>query len=420
MKQEPNDGHHRRSRWRRLWSSHVLPQRSWEVRTKILITWVRTTCEAAADRSRMGSQDAKHEVNEQLGLAESYLEQRATLLTWWRGTRVEGATGHARAATVSMIHVVDDEQLVGISARLLTVIDHYLSPTCPERRAIRSWVDSLESQDQPRRTNLLRRRRKPATVSTQTRDELAVALQAAYDNAAANDHRLHRFQGMLIGGALVLLALVLLLTLIGWREPDVIPLCFPDPDAPTDVTATESKSDTATVDGTPEVEETVVCPSSDSPTVATVNQATSDGAAIQSAPPNASERASGADVATVVLFGFVGAALTSVVFVTHQAPPTSVPVSSIRVFQAVLKGATGMLTAVLGLLFLRAGVVPGFTRIDTRSQILVYAVVFGAAQHLVTRLIDARSDVLVSAVTVTPTGEPADGRPSRSSGDQIT
>jgi hypothetical protein len=79
-----------------------------------------------------------------------------------------------------------------------------------------------------------------------------------------------------------------------------------------------------------------------------------------------------------------------------------------------------MLTAVLGLLFLRAGVVPGFTRIDTRSQILVYAVVFGAAQHLVTRLIDARSDVLVSAVTVTPAGEPADSRPSRSSGGQIT
>jgi hypothetical protein len=42
--------------------------------------------------------------------------------------------------------------------------------------------------------------------------------------------------------------------------------------------------------------------------------------------------------------------------------------------------------------------VPGFTRIDTRSQILVYAVVFGAAQQLVTRLIDARSDSLLDSV----------------------
>lgn len=58
-----------------------------------------------------------------------------------------------------------------------------------------------------------------------------------------------------------------------------------------------------------------------------------------------------------------------------------------------------MLTAVVGLLFLRAGVVPGFTRIDTRSQILVYAVVFGAAQHLVTTFIDRRCNELVEAVT---------------------
>jgi hypothetical protein len=225
---------------------------------------------------------------------------------------------------------------------------------------------------------------------------------------------------MLIGGATVLLTLVGALTLIGWLEPDVIPLCFPDPDAPTDVTATGTDADAVSADETVEVEETVVCPSSDSPTVATVDESTRDGVATRSAAPKASDRASGADVATVVLFGLIGAALTSISFLIRRAPPTSVPVSSIRVFQAVLKAATGMLTAVLGLLFLRAGVVPGFTRIDTRSQMLVYAVVFGAAQHLVTRLIDARSDHLVSAVTVTTTDEPPDGQPpSGAVGDQV-
>jgi membrane protein implicated in regulation of membrane protease activity len=71
-----------------------------------------------------------------------------------------------------------------------------------------------------------------------------------------------------------------------------------------------------------------------------------------------------------------------------------------RWFQALLKAATGMLTAILGLLFLRAGVVPGFTQIDTQSQILVYAIVFGASQELITRFVDRRSNDLLAAVTV--------------------
>ena len=76
-------------------------------------------------------------------------------------------------------------------------------------------------------------------------------------------------------------------------------------------------------------------------------------------------------------------------------------------FQALLKAATGMLTAILGLLFLRAGIVPGFTQVDTQSQILVYAVVFGASQELITRFVDQRSNDLLAAVTSTE-AEPGD------------
>ena len=114
---------------------------------------------------------------------------------------------------------------------------------------------------------------------------------------------------------------------------------------------------------------------------------------------------SAGDVGTVVLFGLLGASITSISLVVRRAPPSSVPMASIRVSQAVLKAATGMMTAVLGLLFLRAGVIPGFTQVDTRSQILVYAVVFGAAQQLVTRFIDSRSNELLAAVTSTDEDE---------------
>jgi hypothetical protein len=64
-----------------------------------------------------------------------------------------------------------------------------------------------------------------------------------------------------------------------------------------------------------------------------------------------------------------------------------------------------MLVAVLGVLFLRAGVVvPGFARVDTQPQILVYAVVFGGSQELLTRLIDKRSNDLLEAATDTQPG----------------
>jgi len=106
----------------------------------------------------------------------------------------------------------------------------------------------------------------------------------------------------------------------------------------------------------------------------------------------------------VVLFGLLGAVLTGVRFVAQRTVASSVPLSTTRSFQALLKGAVGTLAAVLGLLFLRAGVVPGFTQVDTQSQILAYAVVFGAAQEFITRLIDQRSNTLLSGAAPTERG----------------
>jgi hypothetical protein len=64
----------------------------------------------------------------------------------------------------------------------------------------------------------------------------------------------------------------------------------------------------------------------------------------------------------------------------------------------------------LGLLFLRAGVVPGFTALDTQAEILVYAVVFGVAQDLFTRLVDTRANDLAHGAApddLRATGEPS-------------
>jgi hypothetical protein len=198
---------------------------------------------------------------------------------------------------------------------------------------------------------------------------LGQALRVAQERIADEYHRLRRFQISIAIGSLLLLLLVAGLVVLGFLRPGMVPLCFPDPKVP----------------GAEGV--TAVCPSG----------------------PH-SEPAS-SDVALVVLFGLLGAVLTGVRFVAQSSVASSVPMSTTRSFQALFKAAVGTLAAVLGLLFLRAGVVPGFTQIDTRSQILAYAVVFGAAQEFITRLIDQRSNTLLAGATSTERGPQSTGRP---------
>jgi hypothetical protein len=173
---------------------------------------------------------------------------------------------------------------------------------------------------------------------------------------------LRRFQAAVVVTTLLVLMLVATLITVGARAPQIVPMCFPDPTSPAVQASGEVSS---------------ACPTG----------------------PNGVPAAG--DVGTVALFGLLGAALVGVRLVVRRAAPSAVPMATTRWFQALLKAATGMLTAILGLLFLRAGIVPGFTQVDTQSQILVYAVVFGASQELITRFVDQRSNDLLAAVTST-------------------
>jgi hypothetical protein len=352
---------------------------------------------------------AYRNVCRQLALAESYRTQRATLVTWWRGTRVQGTWAHIQNAKVGLIDVLDTDQVVGYSARVRSLVERYLEEGDPERIAVNALFERLDRHSSQvialtgsvDRLSMVRGKltftgslesseaKEPARPDIGLRDRaaLAAALQAAYERTAAEYQRLRRFESLVIGSAVAVLVLVGILALVGWREPSVVPLCFPDPGE--QVAEPEGQSDRR---GT-------VCATQDAPPPVASDTSANGTQSEQQPEPSAG------DVPTVALFGLIGASLTSVSFVVRKAPRTSVPIGTSRIFQVVLKAATGMLTAVVGLLFLRAGVVPGFTRIDTRSQILVYAVIFGAAQHLVTTFIDRRSNELVEAVTSIETEE---------------
>jgi hypothetical protein len=86
--------------------------------------------------------------------------------------------------------------------------------------------------------------------------------------------------------------------------------------------------------------------------------------------------------------------------------PYAVPVALI-----LLKLPAGALTAVLGLLFIRGGFVPGLSALDSSAQIIAWAIIFGYAQQVFTRLIDTQGQGILHDVA----GQGAAGdRPAKS------
>jgi hypothetical protein len=65
---------------------------------------------------------------------------------------------------------------------------------------------------------------------------------------------------------------------------------------------------------------------------------------------------------------------------------------------ALLKLPAGALTAVVGLLLMRGGFVPGLSALDTSAQIIAWAVLFGYAQQLLTQLVDRQANGVLSNV----------------------
>lgn len=101
------------------------------------------------------------------------------------------------------------------------------------------------------------------------------------------------------------------------------------------------------------------------------------------------------DYIVLEVVGLVAAAVAAAAL--RQINGTSTPFA-VPVALAVLKLPTGALTAVLGLLLMRGQFVPGLSNLDTSAQIVAWAVVFGYAQQLFTRLVDERGQAVLQAV----------------------
>ncbi|WP_182884917.1 hypothetical protein [Microbispora sp. H10885] len=102
------------------------------------------------------------------------------------------------------------------------------------------------------------------------------------------------------------------------------------------------------------------------------------------------------DIALVEFVGLSGAALMRAAALRH-VHGTSTPYT-LPIVLALLKLPAGAVSAVLGLLLIQGGFIPGLTDLDTGGQILAWAAVFGIAQQVVTRVADEQGQRVLENV----------------------
>ena len=266
----------------------------------------------------------------------------------WSGSAArEGVCSNIRSAEVLLVQLVSDEEVAGRASEVMALVKDHLDADDPRRVRLALRIRPIISGD----------------IKPGDRDLMARALDAAYSTLDDELARVRSLRNILWAATVLVTLGVINLALYGWLSPSSLSLCF-SPQGGSGRTVT------------------VVCPTAEYHNAA--------------ADTDPSRLAGATDILTVEIAGLAGAALTVIASLRRirgTDSPYMLPLAS-----AVLKLPTGALSAFLGLLLIRGAFVPGLSDLDSRAQVLAWAAAFGAAQHLVTRLVDDRAQMTLSEV----------------------
>lgn len=271
----------------------------------------------------------------------------------WRGTLIERAYESLHAARNFLVDLLPDED---VSA---------LAPSVVAR------VATILNSDDPRRVEIDALPAMPPGPAK--RAALRQAMEISYDASDQLHVRVRGFRNILLSSAALIALLMIVLVVVVQARPNAMPLCF----TPT-VTAGQSPG----LGGSAPAP-TTVCPSGDR------------------------QNPSAGDVVIVAGLGLLGGALAAA-FAIRNVRGSSTPYD-IPIALAFLKVPSGSLTAVAGILLLGGGFVPGLSQLDSQRQILAYALLFGYAQQLGTRLIDNRAQSILNSL---PSKDPEAKQPT--------
>ncbi|MFD0889966.1 hypothetical protein ACFQ08_35950, partial [Streptosporangium algeriense] len=141
-----------------------------------------------------------------LARAESYARSRHGLRRWLTGHAVEGAWSNVNSATVMLYGVLPTPELCGRATEVLAIGRAYLPGDDPRLVQLQARVAAgdLGEGDRPL---------------------MQAVLRAAYTAQAMESGRVRSFRNLLLGGVLMLSAIVFGLVTVGAIWPDAVPMC---------------------------------------------------------------------------------------------------------------------------------------------------------------------------------------------------
>lgn len=313
-----------------------------------------------------------------------------------RGALHERAMSNLDAAEADILSLAPPDYLLGQMPCLLRNVRCHLVPTDPRRQEMERIARrlGLDDADHPELTNLTDEERDKKLKKTveQERGTIVAVTRGARSAALREQVRLRSFRNVVVSTTLLMTLLAIGVAITGWLRPTMIPLCF----------APEESGQAV-----------VVCPTGQSAPFSTTRQSVTnpqslsttftdiDDAIQQTATPR--------DLLVVELVGLTAAAVAAVA--TIRKLRGSSERLGLPVALAALKLPTGAITAFLGLLLMRGQFVPGLSALDTSAQILAWALVFGYAQQLFTRLVDQQGQTVLDNVRGADTPQPSPSPP---------
>ena len=325
---------------------------SWEQRALTKVREQRTLAGLMARLANGHNREADAlaaEADRLLDVAEQAIEQALE-----RGRRPSGlvdlVNANYHAAACLVLRYAPLEEVQARLPDLVATVDEQLLPG--DRRRVSA--DDILRRIQKANGS------KPATLTDEERGGIVVAVRAAYSALEREYVRVRSFRNIVYGISGCLAVIAIAIAVVTALFPTVLPICF-----------------------TPENK--VVC--------ATGEAVFTEGGDLDVVIGTIVSRW---DYVVLEFVGLVAAAVAAAATL-RQVKGTSTPFT-VPVALAVLKLPTGALTAVLGLLLMRGQFVPGLSNLDTAAQIVAWALVFGYAQQLFTRLVDERGQAVLSAV----------------------
>lgn len=303
------------------------------------------TLQIRLNAARAGSLEPEQEpvadgIQEFITCARSAAERKdpvpSRLINWWRGVLVEAAYRNMHAARAQL---ADLYSAVDIDAEIPGAVARVHSTL--DRNDPRSIT-----QDQLRGMHL-----------DEQRAWLRRLIEDGYEAIDLKHAQLRNFRNTLFKVAAVIIVLMTLTVVALSFRPTVMPLCFP-------------------------------------------RQVMNNGTTViqQLNCPTRSDTGgpSGGDVWAVGLLGLLGGTLAASVAIRNirgTSTPYDVPVAL-----AWLKIPLGAFMAILGIVAIHGGFLPGLSVLDSQEQILAYALLLGFAQQLFTGVLDRKAQNLLSGL----------------------